>query len=186
MIETFDGITPRIAASAFVHPLALVRGDAQIGELSIVHAGAVINADLAPIRIGNRVMIEDNCVIHAGLYEDWRRGVRTPLTIGDDVILGHGAVLHGRRIGDRVMIGMNATVLQSAEIGDNCVIAAGAVVPEGEHIQPGSFVAGVPAKTRGRLSERQAMWTGEGIDKAHVEAYFVVYIRKLRDASAQS
>jgi carbonic anhydrase/acetyltransferase-like protein (isoleucine patch superfamily) len=180
MIESFDGITPRIAASAFVHPLALVRGDAHIGELSIVHA------DLAPIRIGNRVMIEDNCVIHAGLYEDWRRGVRTPLTIGDDVILGHGAVVHGTSIGDRVMIGMNATILQNVEIGDNCVIAAGAVVPDGEKIQPGSFVAGVPAKTRGRLSAKQAMWTGEGIDKAQVHAYFVEYIQKLRDASAQS
>ena len=140
---------------------------------------------MAPIRIGNRVMIEDNCVIHAGLYEDWRRGVRTPLTIGDDVILGHGAVVHGISIGDRVMIGMNATILQNVEIGDNCVIAAGAVVPEGEKIHPGSFVAGVPAKTRGKLSEKQATWTGEGIDKAQAHAYFVEYIRKLRDACIQ-
>ena len=186
MIETFDGMVPRIAASAFVHPLAVVRGDVQIGELSIVHAGAVINADLAAIRIGNRVMIEDNCVIHAGGYEDWQRGVRTPLTIGDDVILGHGAVVHGSRIGDRVMIGMNATVLQDVEIGDSCVIAAGAVVPEGEKIPPRSFVAGVPAKTRGRLSEKQAVWTGEWIDKSQVHAYFVQYIQKLRDASAHS
>ena len=186
MIETFDGIKPTIAASAFVHPLALVRGDVQIGELTVVHAGAVINADLAQIRIGDRVMIEDNCVIHAGGYEDWQRGVRTPMTIGDDVILGHGAVVHGRSIGNRVMVGMNATILQNAEIGDNCVIAAGAVVPEGEHIRPGSFVAGVPAKTRGKLSEKQAVWTGEGIDKAQAHAYFVEYIRKLRDASMQS
>jgi carbonic anhydrase/acetyltransferase-like protein (isoleucine patch superfamily) len=186
MIETFGGNTPRIAASAFVHPLALVRGDAQIGELSVVHAGAVINADVAPIVIGDRVMIEDNCVIHAGVYEGWRRAVRTPLTIGDDVILGHAAVVHGTRIGARVMVGMNATILQNVEIGDNCVIAAGAVVPEGEHIQPGSFVAGVPAKTRGKISEKQAMWTDRGPGKAEVEAFFVDYIRKLRDASGQS
>jgi len=186
MIETFDGITPRIAASAFVHPLALVRGDAHIGELSIVHAGAVINADLAAIRIGDRVMIEDNCVIHAGGYEDWRRGLRTPLTIGDDVILGHGAVVHGTRIGERTMVGMNATVLQDVEIGDYCVIAAGAVVPEGEKIPPRSFVAGVPAKIRGKLSEKQALWTGEWIDKAQVHAYFVQYIQKLRDACIHS
>jgi carbonic anhydrase/acetyltransferase-like protein (isoleucine patch superfamily) len=186
MIETFDGIKPRIAPSAFVHPLALVRGDVQIGELTVVHAGAVINADLAQIRIGDRVMIEDNCVIHAGGYEDWQRGVRTPLTIGDDVILGHGAVVHGTRIGDRVMVGMNATVLQDVEIGDYCVIAAGAVVPEGQRIPPRSFLAGVPAKTRGGLSEKQALWTGEWIDKAQVQAYFVQYIQKLRDASRQS
>jgi carbonic anhydrase/acetyltransferase-like protein (isoleucine patch superfamily) len=186
MIETFDGMTPRIAASAFVHPLALVRGDVQIGELTVVHAGAVINADLSQIRIGDRVMIEDNCVIHAGGYEDWQRGVRTPLTIGDDVILGHGAVVHGTKIGERVMVGMNATVLQDVEIGDSCVIAAGAVVPEGQKIPPRSFVAGVPAKIRGRLSEKQALWTGEWIDKSQVQAYFVQYIQKLRNASAQS
>jgi carbonic anhydrase/acetyltransferase-like protein (isoleucine patch superfamily) len=186
MIETFGGIRPRIAASAFVHPLALVRGDVQIGELSVVHAGAVINADLAHIQIGNRVMIEDNCVIHAGRFEDWQRGVRTPLTIGDDVILGHGAVVHGKKIGDRVMVGMNATVLQDVELGDYCVVAAGAVVPEGANIPPRSFLAGVPAKAKGGLSEKQALWTGEWIDKSQVEAYFIQYIQKLRASSAQS
>lgn len=184
MIETFNGLTPRINPSAFVHRLALVRGDVHIGDLTVVHAGAVINADLAQIRIGDRVMIEDNCVIHAGGYEDWRQGVRTPLTIGDDVILGHGAVVHGTRIGNQVMVGMNATVLQDAEIGDNCVIAAGAVVPEGQHIPPRSFVAGVPATIRGTLSDKQALWTGGWIDRDQVRAYFVQYIRKLRDASA--
>jgi carbonic anhydrase/acetyltransferase-like protein (isoleucine patch superfamily) len=185
MIETFDGIKPTIAASAFVHPQALVRGDVQIGELTVVHAGAVINADLAQIRIGDRVMIEDNCVIHAGGYEDWQRGVRTPLTIGDDVILGHGAVVHGRKIGERVMVGMNATVLQDVELGDHCVVAAGSVVPEGAKIPPRSFVAGVPAKAKGSLSDKQALWTGEWIDKSQVQAYFVQYIQRLRDASAQ-
>ncbi len=185
MIETFDGITPRIAASAFVHPLALVRGDVHIGELTVVHAGAVINADVSQIRIGDRVMIEDNCVIHAGGYEDWQRGIRTPMTIGNDVILGHGAVIHGTRIGDRVMVGMNATVLQDVELGDYCVVAAGAVVSEGAKIPPRTFLAGVPAKAKGSLSEKQALWTGEWIDKSEVQAYFVQYIQKLRDASAQ-
>jgi carbonic anhydrase/acetyltransferase-like protein (isoleucine patch superfamily) len=185
MIETFDGIKPRIAASAFVHPLALVRGDVQIGELTVVHAGAVINADVSQIRIGDRVMVEDNCVIHAGGYEDWKRGIRTPMTIGNDVILGHGAVIHGNRIGDRVMVGMNATVLQDVQLGDYCVVAAGAVVSEGAKIPPRTFLAGVPAKAKGSLSEKQALWTGEWIDKSEVQAYFVQYIQKLRDASAQ-
>ena len=185
MIETFDGMTPLIDPSAFVHPLAVVRGDVQIGELSVVHAGAVINADLSQIRIGKRVMVEDNCVVHAGGYQDWQRGVRTPLTIGDDVILGHGAVVHGTRIGNRVMVGMNATVLQDADIGDYCVIAAGAVVPEGEHVPPRSFLAGVPARARGPLSDKQALWTGEWINRDQVRDYFVQYIRKLREASGQ-
>jgi carbonic anhydrase/acetyltransferase-like protein (isoleucine patch superfamily) len=186
MIETFDGITPRIAASAFVHPLALVRGDVQIGELCIVHGGAVINADWAPIRIGDRVIIEDNCVLHAGLQEDWWSGLRTPLVVGNDVIIGHGAVVHGTRIGDHVMIGMNATVLQKVEIADRCVIAAGAVVPEAQRIPAGSFAAGVPARIKGELSKDQAGWTGEGIDKREGISFLVEYIRKLRDASASS
>ncbi len=186
MIETFDGVTPSIAASAFVHPLAVVRGDVQIGELCVVHPGAVINADWGAIRIGDRVMIEDNCVLHAGLKEDWQSGGRTPLTIGDDVIVGHGAVIHGTRIGDHVMIGMNAAILEDVEIAERCVIAAGAVVPERERIPAGSFVAGVPARIRGKVSKDQAMWTGEGIDKAQALPFLVEYIRKLRDACITS
>jgi carbonic anhydrase/acetyltransferase-like protein (isoleucine patch superfamily) len=186
MIETFDGITPRIAASAFVHPLALVRGDVQIGELCVVHPGAVINGDWAAIRIGDHVMIEDNCVLHAGLAEDWRREVGTPLTIGNDVIIGHGAVVHGTRIGDHVMIGMNATVLQSVEIADGCVIAAGAVVPEREQIPAGSFVAGVPARIKGKVSKAQSVWTGMSINKAEGLPVLIEYIRKLRDACITS
>lgn len=182
MIEAFDGKVPMIAASAFVHPLALVRGDVQIGELCIVHPGAVINADWAPIRIGDRVMVEDNCVLHAGLQEDWWSGVRTPLVVGNDVIVGHGAVVHGKKIGDHVMVGMNATILQDVEIADSCVIAAGAVVTEGERIPAGSFVAGVPARIKGALSKDQAGWTGEGIDKAQGFSFLVEYIRKLREA----
>ena len=186
MIETFDGKVPRIAASAFVHSLALVRGDVQIGELCIVHPGAVINADWAPIRIGDRVMIEDNCVLHAGRREDWQRAVGTALTIGNEVIVGHGAVIHGTRIGDHVMIGMNATILQNVEIADSCVIAAGAVVPEGERIPTGSFVAGVPARIKGKVNKDQAVWTGEGIDRAQAFPVFLEYIRKLREACTTS
>ena len=184
MIESFDGLTPRIASSAFVHPLALVRGDVHIGELSVVHAGAVINADISQIRIGDRVMIEDGCVLHAGGYEDWKRGTRTPMTIGNDVIIGHGAVVHGTKVGDRAMVGMNATVLHDVELGDSCVVAAGAVIPEGTKVPPRSFLAGVPARVRGTLSDKQALWTGEWTSPDEVQDYFISYIRKLREASA--
>jgi carbonic anhydrase/acetyltransferase-like protein (isoleucine patch superfamily) len=132
------------------------------------------------------VIIEDNCVLHAGLQEDWWSGLRTPLVVGNDVIIGHGAVVHGTRIGDHVMIGMNATILQNVEIADSCVIAAGAVVPETQRIPAGSFVAGVPARIKGELSKNQAGWTGEGIDKSQGLSFLVEYIRKLRDASISS
>jgi carbonic anhydrase/acetyltransferase-like protein (isoleucine patch superfamily) len=153
VIRSFDGKTPKIAESAFISEAAYVVGDVQIGEHSNVWPGAVIRADFAAIRIGNHVDIEDNCMLHAG----------NDMEIGDNVIVGHGAVVHSRRVGCRVLIGMNATTLHNSEIGDSCIVAAGSVVTEGMKIPPGSFVVGVPAKVRGPVTERQKTWI-EGHD----------------------
>ena len=154
MIESFDGKMPRVAESAFVHPSAHVIGDVEIGDCSIVLPGAVIRGDVGSITIGKHALIEDNCVLHAGAHEDRERGAGTPLDIGNGVTIGHGAVVHGRRIGDRVLVGMNAVILQNVEVGDSCVVAAGAVVPEEMHIPSKSFVAGVPAKIKGEPKQR--------------------------------
>ena len=150
MIRSFNGKTPRIADSAFVSEAAYVVGDVEIGEHSNIWPGAVIRADFAAIRIGNYVDIEDNCMLHAG----------NDMEIGDNVIVGHGAAVHSRRVGSRVLIGMNATTLHNSEIGDNCVIAAGSVVTEGMIVPPGSFVVGVPAKVKSRVTEKQKWWIG--------------------------
>lgn len=177
MIESFDGKTPRVAESAFVHPSAHVIGDVEIGDCSIVLPGAVVRGDVGSIRIGKHALIEDNCVLHVGILGDSKRGIRTPLDIGEGVIIGHGAVIHGRRIGNRVLIGMNAAILQSVEIGDWCVIAAGAVVPEGMSIPSKSFVAGVPAKIKGELKKEHLL-----LVEGNEELFSPDKIQKLRES----
>ena len=149
MIRSFDGKTPKIAESAFISEVAYIVGDVEIGDYSNVWPGAVVRADFARIKIGRYVDIEDNCVVHAG----------NDVEIGDNVIVGHGAVVHSSRVGNNVLIGMNATTLHNSQIGDNCVIAAGAVVTEGMKIPSGSFVVGVPAKVKGPVTEQQRGWT---------------------------
>jgi len=149
MIKSFKGQTPSIAESALISETACVIGDVQIGDRSSIWPGAVIRADCDVFqaglrtRIGSNTHIEDNCVVHA------------TESIGDNVVIGHGAVVEARRIGDNVLIGDNATVLTYVEIGDYCIVAAGAVVTEGMKIPAGSFVAGAPAKVKGRLSDKQ-------------------------------
>lgn len=145
MIRTFDGKTPKIAATAFVSEAAYVIGDVEIGEYSSIWPGAVVRGDVAPIKIGNNSQVEDNSVVHAGV----------PLVIGGNVHIGHGVVIHCSRIGDSVLIGNNATILDDAEIGDSCIIAAHSLVGEGMKIPDGSFVAGVPAEVKGRATQEQ-------------------------------
>jgi carbonic anhydrase/acetyltransferase-like protein (isoleucine patch superfamily) len=139
VIRSVNGKMPRIAGSAFVSEAACVVGDVEIGERSSVWPGAVIRADIARIRIGVNVVVEDKCSLHAD----------TAMDIGDNVLLGHGAVLHDCRVGSRVLIGMNATALKHSEIGDNCIIGAGAVVGDGQKIPSGSVAVGVPARIVG-------------------------------------
>ena len=151
-----NGKTPRIAESAFISEAAYIVGDVEIGEYSNVWPGAVIRADFAAIKIGSYVDIEDNCTLHAG----------NDMQISDHVIVGHGAVVHSRKVGSRVLIGMSATTLHNSEIGDNCVIAAGSLVTEGMIIPAGSFVVGVPAKVKSQVTEKQKWWL-EGHDNAY-------------------
>ena len=145
MIRSFSGKTPRIASTAFVSEAAYIIGDVQIGENSSIWPGAVIRGDVAPIKIGDNSQIEDNCVVHTG----------NPLIIGDSVHVGHNVVIHCSRIGSNVLVGNSATLLDDAEIGDSCVIAAGSLVREGEKIPSGSFVSGIPAQVKGAVKPEQ-------------------------------
>ena len=145
MIKSFRGKTPRIAASAFVSEAAYLIGDIEIGENSSVWPGAVLRADFCPIKIGRNSHIEDNCVLHAGFG---------PMNIGDDVIVGHGAMLHADHIGNSVLIGMNATVLNGAAIGDFSIVGAGALVSTGMNVPERSLVLGVPGEVKGRVSTK--------------------------------
>jgi len=146
MIRRFGNKAPKIDASAVISERAYILGDVEIGKNCIAFPGAVVRGDFGPIRIGDEVFIEDNVVLH---------GATSGLDIGDFVILGHGAVVNSRRIGNHVLIGINAVILHDAEIGNRCIIAAGAVVGEGMKVPDGSFVAGVPGRIVGKLSNTQ-------------------------------
>lgn len=158
MIRSVNGKTPRIAESAWVSEAAYVVGDVEIGENSGIWPGVVIRGDFASVKIGKNTVIQDNCVVHAG----------SPFNppgdaiIGDNVIVGHGAVINCRKIGNSVLIGMNATLLHDAEIGDLCIIAGGCVIMRGTKIPDMSFVAGVPGQILGQSTPQQLLWTQRG------------------------
>jgi carbonic anhydrase/acetyltransferase-like protein (isoleucine patch superfamily) len=156
MIRSFNGKTPRIHESAFISETAYIIGDVEIGENSSVWPGAVVRGDLGKITIGKNTVIEDNCIIHSG------RPSFPPnidVTFGDNVIMGHGAVSNACRIGNNVIIGMNSTLLHDVEIGDYAIIAAGCVVKEKMKIPEKSFVVGVPAVVKGKISQEQLWWS---------------------------
>jgi carbonic anhydrase/acetyltransferase-like protein (isoleucine patch superfamily) len=133
--------------SGFIAKNATVRGDVDMGEEVSVWFGAVIRADKDKIRIGNRSNVQDNAVLHTSTGH--------PVEIGNDVSVGHGAILHGCRIADRVLVGMGAIVLNGADIESDSILGAGTVVTEGFRIPPGSVVVGVPGKVIKEVSEQQ-------------------------------
>lgn len=156
MIRSFNGKAPKIADSVFISEAAYIVGDVEIGANSSVWPGAVIRADIGKIKIGKNTVIEDNCVIHSGSPN---LPPVSDATIGDNVIIGHGAVSNGRRIGNNVIIGMNATILHDVDIGDNSIIAAGCVVTEKMKIPDNSFVTGVPGKIKRTITTEQLWWS---------------------------
>ncbi len=138
MIRSFNGFTPSIHPSAFVSEAAYIVGNVTIGENSSVWPGAVLRGDYGRITVGRNTNIQDNCVLHADDY----------LEVGDNVVVTHGAVLHCHSVGNNVMIGVNAVLLENAEIADNCFIGAGSVVLADTRVPPNSVVVGVPGKIR--------------------------------------
>jgi carbonic anhydrase/acetyltransferase-like protein (isoleucine patch superfamily) len=122
----------------FVAGNATVIGDITVGNHVGIWFGAVIRADKDRIVIGDRSNIQDNCVVHTS------KGF--PVTIGNDVSIGHGAILHGCTINDKVLVGMGAIILNGAKIGNGSIIGAGTVVTEGKDIPPNSVVVGVPGR----------------------------------------
>jgi carbonic anhydrase/acetyltransferase-like protein (isoleucine patch superfamily) len=140
------GFTPRVPGSAFVAPGAVVLGDVELGEESSIWYGAVLRGDAGPIRVGARTNIQDLCVLHATTG-------RAGLTIGDEVTVGHRAILHGAVVRDRCLIGMGSILLDDCDIGEESLVAAGAVVLEGMKVPPRSLVAGIPARVRGAIPE---------------------------------
>lgn len=137
--------TPRVHDSVWLAPGSIVVGDVTIGEGSGVWYNAVVRGDSDAVRIGARSNLQDGVVVHT------QRG--DPAVIGDDVSVGHNAVVHGATIEDGCLIGMGATVLSGAVVGEGSLIAAGALVPQGAAIPPRSLVAGVPGRVVRELRE---------------------------------
>ena len=135
---------PLVDEDAWTAANATLAGDVSLAAGASVWYGAVLRADGAPIRIGAGSNLQDNCVVHVD--------PGFPVTVGEGVSVGHGAVLHGCSVGDDVLIGMNATVLNGARIGAGSLIAAGALVTENAEVPEGSLVAGVPGKVRRPLT----------------------------------
>ena len=142
--------------SIVICPGAQVFGDVELGEYVSVWHGAVIRGDTDSITIGDNSNVQDNCVVHC------TRGF--PVVIGKNVSVGHGAVVHGCRLDDNVLIGMNATVLNGAHISKNCIVGAGAVVSEGKEFPEGSLILGVPAKVVKQLSPEQVQLIQDNAD----------------------
>jgi carbonic anhydrase/acetyltransferase-like protein (isoleucine patch superfamily) len=141
-----NGISPQLGDRCFVAPNATITGDVVTGKECSFWFNAVIRGDVNSIRIGDRVNIQDNAVIHC-TYK------KTKVLLGDNVSVGHGAIVHGCTVHDNVLIGMGAIVMDNCEIGSNSIIAAGAVVTEGTVVPPGCIYAGVPAKKIKDISE---------------------------------
>lgn len=145
MIRSFKGFAPVIAPSAYISEVAYVVGDVDIGEGSSVWPGAVVRGDTGPIRIGKNTNIQDNSAVHTD----------NGLDIGEGVTIGHCCVVHCRKIGNYVLIGNNATVLEDVEIGDYSVIGANAMVRAGMKIPPHSVVIGIPGQIKGAITDAQ-------------------------------
>ncbi|MCX7986840.1 MAG: gamma carbonic anhydrase family protein [Bacteroidales bacterium] len=139
LIKSVRGFTPVIGHNCYLADNATIVGDVIIGNDCSIWFNTVLRGDVNSIRIGNKVNIQDNAVLHC-LYQ------RSVIEIGDEVSIGHNAVIHGAKIHNRVLIGIGAIILDFAEIGENSIIAAGSVVLEGTKVEPNSIYAGVPAK----------------------------------------
>jgi carbonic anhydrase/acetyltransferase-like protein (isoleucine patch superfamily) len=147
LILPFNGVFPRIAAGVYLAPGSVVIGDVEIGEESSIWFNAVLRGDVAPIRVGRRSNVQDSAVLH--LDRD------TPCIVGDEVTIGHGAIVHGTTVGDGVTIGMGAVVLSRSTIGSEAIVAAAALVPEDAVVAEGALVMGVPARERRLLSAEE-------------------------------
>ena len=148
MIRDHRGRAPRIHGSAFVDPSAQVIGEVEIGEESSVWMCVVVRGDVNWIRIGRRTNVQDGAVVHGMLKTH-------PTAIGDEVTIGHGAVVHGCTIEDRCLIGMGAILLNGAHVGAGSIVAAGTLVTENTKIPPKSLVMGSPGKVKRLLTQAE-------------------------------
>ena len=153
MIFPHKGKEPQIPESVFVSPSADIIGDVEIGEESSVWFQVVIRGDVNFIRIGKRTNVQDGSILH--VTRDKAPMIPSPLIIGDDITIGHRVTLHGCTLGNRILVGMGATILDKAVIGEDSIVAAGALVTKGKEFPPRSLIQGAPAKAVRELTKEE-------------------------------
>lgn len=146
MLRSYKGRLPAVHPTAYVDDSAQVIGDVEIGEASSVWMNVVVRGDVHRIRIGCRTNLQDGTIVHV------MRGTHAT-TIGNDVTVGHGVILHGCTVADRVLVGMGAILLNGVEIGEDSIVAAGTLLPEEMRVPPRSLVMGSPGKVRRALTD---------------------------------
>jgi carbonic anhydrase/acetyltransferase-like protein (isoleucine patch superfamily) len=146
-LYNFKGCSPKIAEGCFIAPSAQIIGNVELGRGSSVWFNTVLRGDVHYIKIGENTNIQDNSTLHV-THDHF------PLNIGDGVTIGHRALVHGCTLGDRVLVGMGAIVLDGAEVGSDSIVAAGTLVPEGARFPPHSVLMGIPARLVRETTER--------------------------------
>lgn len=147
LIKTVEGKSPQFGNDCYIAENATIVGDVVCGDQCSFWFNAVVRGDVYYIKMGNKVNVQDGACIHA-TYQ------KSPTNIGNNVSIGHHAIVHGCTVKDNVLIGMGAIVMDDCVIGENSIIAAGAVVTAGTIVEPGSIFAGVPAKFIKKIDER--------------------------------
>jgi len=146
LIRTLNGHTPKFGKDCFLAETSVIVGDVVMGDQCSIWYNAVIRGDVHFIRMGNKVNVQDGAVVHC-TYQ------KSPTTIGNNVSIGHSAIVHGCTIHDNVLVGMGAIVMDDCVVESNTIIAAGAVVTEGTRVEAGTIYAGVPARKLKNISQ---------------------------------
>lgn len=153
-VYAYDGIVPVVDPTAFVHPAAVLIGDVIVGPACYVGPGAILRGDFGRIVLEEGSNVQETCVVHSF--------PNLEVLIGEAGHIGHGAILHGCRIGRNAMIGMNTVVMDEAVIGDNAIVAALSFVKAGEKVPPGTLFAGVPGRLVRQLTDEELNWKRRG------------------------
>ncbi|WP_339885455.1 gamma carbonic anhydrase family protein [Vreelandella maris] len=154
VLRRYQGMAPQLGERVYIDPASVVIGDVVLGDDCSVWPMTVIRGDMHRIRIGARTSVQDGSVLHITHASDFSPD-GFPLTIGDDVTIGHKAILHGCTLGSRILVGMGAIVMDGAVVEDEVIIAAGAVVTPGKHLESGYVYAGNPAKAMRPLKDKE-------------------------------